>query len=181
MDVDPELFSLMTEAGANDIVVISQNDLIRLNVINNGEKQTHWSVESANGMMYIKGERETVYGINKFLLVCNAGSSIILHAIFDPQGRGDEVIKMKAMSLLVNGDSVPVEDRLIDGPVLVHGWINVEFSLNDRLLGAIQNANTVGVAFQYAHDAPVFLGFDGLHFADGSKKLPAFLSVCLKK
>ena len=42
--------------------------------------------ESNGGVVYLKGERDTVYGINKYILMCNT-SKMILHVVFDPQRR----------------------------------------------------------------------------------------------
>jgi hypothetical protein len=101
--------------------------------------------------------------------------------IFDPERREREVANMAAISLLIDGTPIPIATHLFDGPKLVNGWINVMFSLNDALLSAIQRAKTVGVSFQFSYGAPIFLGFDGMEFGDGAKKLPGFLHTCLRR
>jgi hypothetical protein len=176
--VDPQLFSEMTMAGDKQIITIPHDELARLNVINNGVKKTYWTIESIDAGIYLKGERETSYGINKFLLVCNPNGSIMLHAIFDPEGRGGEVIKMTAISLFIDGKEIPIAEHRLYGPSLVNGWINVTFSLDHSLLGIIQRAKTVGVSFQHFYSSPGFLGFEGMDFSDGAKKLPGFLRAC---
>jgi hypothetical protein len=181
MDVDPKLFNEMTMVGEKEINIIPHDELIRLNVINNGEKKTYWTIESIATGIYLKGERQTYHGINKFILSCNPDSSISLIAIFDPERREDEVIKMAAISLLVDGKDIPISERRVSGPTLINGWINVDFDVDNSLLEIIQRAKTVGVSFQHFYGAPIFLGFDGMDFSDGSKKLPGFLRVCHKK
>jgi len=178
MDVEPELFGEMIMAGNKQINIIPHDELVRLNVINNGVKKTAWTIESIDAGIYLKGERETYRGINKFLLLCNPNGSVSLYAIFDPEGRGNQIIEMKAISLLIDGEQIPIAEHRLFGPSLVNGWINVGFSLNDNLLGIFQRAQTVGVAFQYSYSAPSFLGFDDMDFSDGAKKLPGFLRAC---
>ena len=85
---------------------------------------------------------------------------------------------MKAISLAINGDLIPIADHLISGPEVVNGWINTSFLLDERLLNGIRGAKTVGIAFQYSYEAPVFLGFDDMNFGDGAKRLPGFLNAC---
>jgi hypothetical protein len=181
MGVDPEFLTEMTKAGKAEVNLIPYNDLVRLNVINNGQTKTRWTIESMGEAIYLKGERATFHGINKFILICNSNRTVTLYAIFDPERREREIAKMAAISLLIDGTPMQIATQLFDGPKLVNGWINVMFSLDDTLLSAIQRAKTVGVSFQFSYGAPVFLGFDGLEFAEGAKKLPGFLHTCLRQ
>jgi len=103
---------------------------------------------------------------------------MFLYAIFDPDGRSYDVLKMRAYSLFINDKPVPISNYLVGRPALVNGWINVYFALDKRLLTALQNAKEVGVAFQYAYNAPIFAGFSNMDFAEGAKKLPALLPNC---
>jgi hypothetical protein len=178
MDVDPELFNEMTAAGNKEIIIIPHDELARLNVINNGQKKTRWTIESAEFGIYLKGERETYHGINKFILECMPNNSIALLTIFDPEGHADEIMQMKSMSLFINDETISIAERRLSGPELHNGWINAVFLLDDGLLTIIQRAKTVGVAFQFLDGAPIFLGFQGMDFGDGAKKLPGFLRAC---
>jgi hypothetical protein len=85
---------------------------------------------------------------------------------------------MKSMSLFINDETISIAERRLSGPELHNGWINAVFLLDDGLLTIIQRAKTVGVAFQFLDGAPIFLGFQGMDFGDGAKKLPGFLRAC---
>ena len=179
MGVDPGLFNIMTEAGASEIINVPKDRLVALNVINNGENPTKWSVESNGGVLYLKGERETWRGINKFILLCQPNKPFILYIIFDPEGNGEVVEKsMHAYSLFIDGNPIPLNSNTAQKPSLVNGWINAAFELTDDLIGKILKANTVGAAFQFNHGAPVFLGFDGMRFSEGAEKLTGLIRVC---
>ncbi|WP_338828779.1 hypothetical protein [Bradyrhizobium sp. 27S5] len=179
MGVDPKFLSEMTKAGKTEVNIIPHEDLLKLNVVNNGQKKAVWTIEAIDDGIYLKGERETYHGINKFLLLCLNGG-VALYAIFDPEGREREIMKMGAISLLIDGTPVPIAAHLSDGPKLVNGWINAMFTLNGELLNVIQRAATVGVAFQYTYGAPIFLGFDDMEFSEGAK-MPGFLRACTRK
>jgi len=111
-------------------------------------------------------------------LVCASSKPVFLYAIFDPEGRSDEVFKMRSYSLFIDDIPVPISDKLTVPPVLINGWINVAFSLDAKLLTALRSAKTVGVAFQFTYDSPLFAGFSGMNFEEGAKKLPAMLGNC---
>jgi hypothetical protein len=71
MDVDTELFALATNAGRDEVLEPSRAKLKELRVVNNGFTEPRWTVESRSGALYLRGERDTIYGINKFILFCS--------------------------------------------------------------------------------------------------------------
>ncbi|HMR33690.1 MAG TPA: hypothetical protein PKA13_19680 [Geminicoccaceae bacterium] len=178
MEVDPSLFSKMAQTDASDINVISAADLRRFNIVNDGIKKTVWSIESLDAGLYLKGERQTSRGVNKFMLLCIPGEGMGLYVIFDPEGRGDDVVTMPARSLFLDGKLVPLSKSPLPEVKLVNGWINLRYHLDYALLQAISGAKTVGIALQFAYDAPTFAGFDGMEFGEGAKKLPGLLTLC---
>src|SRR5262249_50812691 len=110
MGVDPALFNEMIKAGGTEINILPSPKLIALKVVNNGVGETIWTIESlddgAGSALYLKGQRETIHGINKLLLICAARGKILLHAIFDPEGRAAEVMQMQAQSLVIDGNNI---------------------------------------------------------------------------
>jgi hypothetical protein len=177
MDVDPALFSEMTKAGRDEVNVIPRSKLEALNVINNGQGKTKWTIESVGDGLYLKGERNTSNGINKFIVTCDKGR-LGLYIIFDPVGRGEEVLGLGAQSLMIDGEPIPISELRVGKPTLQNGWVNAIYKLTPNLIDKIRTAKTVGVAFQMIYGAPVFLGFDGMEIADGRQKLAGFISTC---
>jgi len=175
MDVDPDLFSLSTKAGPSEIYEPTAQELSRLKVVNNGFENPKWSIESNNGFLYLKGERDTVYGINKFLLSCPDPSGMVLYVIFDPQGRDDEVMSLPAHSLVIDGKTTPVK------PIskrIVNGWFNTAYNLTIPQVRAIQRAKSVGLIVQPSYSAPIFLGFNEMPFEEGAHKLAGIVNSC---
>jgi hypothetical protein len=88
MGVDPALFSEMIKAGRDEINVLTLDRLQSLGIVNGPSGKTAWTIESYGEGLYLKGERVTWRGINKFLLFANPKTTI-LHAIYNPEGRSD--------------------------------------------------------------------------------------------
>jgi hypothetical protein len=107
MEVDPSLFVEMTKASASDIILLSDMELRRLNVINDGKKKTTWTIESNSGTLYLKGERDTLHGVNKFMLVCVPDRRIMLHVIFDPEGN---TVEEEDHSIFIDDKDIPIND-----------------------------------------------------------------------
>lgn len=184
MGVSPELFNYMSRAGAADVVRLTEADMKRLNVTNGGIQATVWTIESRvanNGStaVYLKGERETWRGINKFMLACMPGAKIVLYVVYDPEGRGDEVIELlNAHSLMVDDKPVPISDYQINRTELVNGWINARYLLTPELIQRISTAKTVGILMQASYQAPLFMGFADMELGEGRSKLLGLLNLC---
>lgn len=176
MGVDPGFFNLSTEAGADEIYEPPRALLEKLSVVNNGWGHTAWSVESKRGMIYLKGERDTQYGINKFLMFCIPRSGIFLHIVFDPQGRQDEVLDMHAHSLVIDMKDEPITP--IKPGSILNGWFNADYQLTADQVNRIRGAHSVGVILRWSYEGPVFLGFNAMPFADGSEKLAGIVNSC---
>jgi len=103
---------------------------------------------------------------------------MFLHIIFDPQGRQDEVKTMKAQSLLLDSQQVPFKVHLHQPPTIANGWVNATYSLNSEILDRIDDASSVGFAFQYSYESPMFLGFQGMELGSAKAKLRALRQMC---
>ncbi len=170
MDIDPDLFTLSTTAGPDQIYEPSREKLTTLNVVTDGFNKPKWSIESNNGLLYLKGERDTEYGINKFIL-----SGMVLHIIFDPQRHDEEALSAPAHTLMIDNQEYRITAAW---KKIMNGWFNSEYVLTMQQLVAIGSAKTVGVIVQSAYGAPLFLGFDSMPFEDGANKLVGLMRSC---
>jgi hypothetical protein len=176
MDVDIELFSIASEIPANDILIIPNETLSRLKVINNGQKDSKWTIESLDGVLYLKGERETIYGLQKFLVVFPAKSEAYLHIIFDIGQSADLAMMMEWDQFVLDGVYILAADFRINRWV-ENGMLNAMYSLPPDFLSKMLLAKTVGYCLQFTEEAPVFIGFDRLPCRDGAAKLPGLISL----
>lgn len=172
MGVDAALFSEMAKAGRAEINELTHEQLVELRVVNGPLQPARWSVESDGEDLYLKGERTSWRGVDKFILEQHA-DHIALLAIFDPEGRGTEATELGAHSLMINGVPHPIEP--LTTPKLEDGLVVAHFPLTSEHLANIASATTVGIAFQFFHGHPLFLGFDGLETKGGEGLIKGFL------
>ncbi len=177
MGVRTELFEVMTRAGKNEIYELKTTELSRLNIINNGAGETTWEIKSVEDGLYLKGERDTVYGINKFITYCHQSGVVMLHVIFDPQRRSDEILVFPSHRLVVdkhNFDLTPISKNL------TNGWLNFTYPLSPKHVASMKHAKRVGLMVRLSPSAGVFFGFDNLPFTGGASLFRGLLknSVC---
>jgi hypothetical protein len=100
---------------------------------------------------------------------------MMLYIIFDPQGRDDEVMRLQAHSLVINGHPQQI---MPESKSIRNGLANLDYLLTATQLEAISNATTVGVVVRSTYNSPLFLGFEEMPFADGAQKLVGLLNMC---
>jgi hypothetical protein len=178
MDVSTDLFTLASQASRTEMLTPAREQLEQLNVVNNGLKPTKWTIESVPEGIYLKGERETANGINKFMIVCSAnGGPITLYIVFEVGQNAADAMNFNVESLLLDSSQFSLRNHRVVKTV-DKGWMNIMYTVDRPMLEAISKTTTVGIALQPTAEAIIYSGFDRMPFADGRKKLPGFLQVC---
>jgi hypothetical protein len=178
MDVNPELFTIASRAGRDEVVTPSREALAQLNVVNDGLKKVKWTIESVPQGIYLKGERETVRGINKFMIVCSAPGAIQLYIVFGGGNHPDDALNFNAETLVVDGRNISLAGHRVSKTVDPGHLINLFYAVDQAMLNALGRANTVGIMLQPTTEAAFFWGFIDLPFEEGRKKLPGYLQAC---
>lgn len=184
MDISADFFIEMTKASSQSIKLLNLGQMLDLDIANNGIGHTKWTVTATNptagkSLLYLKGERKTSFGINKMMFLCSPnGSEMVLHVIFDPQGRTEEAQAMRAISLELDGKTYPFHEHQIGESEIVNGWLNAFFVVPTEYWNAIKKSSQIGMLFQFAYDAPVFLGISGMNLAGTSNLLLGIENSC---
>jgi hypothetical protein len=66
-------------------------------LIGNGFSHSYFNYKnllSNAGLLYLKGERDTIYGIQKFLLIFPARDRMYIHIIFDGGKESEDIMNM---------------------------------------------------------------------------------------
>jgi hypothetical protein len=175
MNIDSDFFTTMTQTSPSDIVELPTDILKRLKVVNFGYEQPGWTIESNEGAIYLKGQRDTVFGLNKFILSCSSGYKVLLYIVIDTQGHDNDLMGFSAHSLVVDNKEFPIQAA---SKFVNNGLFNSFYALSKDQVSKILNANEVGVIFQQDYGAPFMLGFDSMPFAGGRDKFNALINLC---
>jgi hypothetical protein len=181
MGVNESIFHEMVKVGRDDINILSKILASKLNLINEGYGNTVWSIESTTGGIYVKGERNTWRGVNKFLVVCDSTNKKIFQTfIFDTEGRDKDLVKMQSVSMFLNSKQIPIERYTWGKPLIINNTATVYTSLPQETLSALLKSESIGIAYQYAYNAPVFIGFDEMDLLSGKEKIENIIKLCKK-
>ena len=174
MGASTELFTYAAETPADDILELPHATLRRLNVANFGYDPVEWSVESIDIGVYLKGQRDTVIGVQKFILFFPPGRPVGLHAIFQGGQNAETIMSMQTERLAIDDEYISLSERRIKR-VNDNTWINGIYALSDDIVEKLKTAKQVGYLLQVSDEAPMFYGFDSFSFEDGAARLPGLL------
>jgi hypothetical protein len=152
----------------------------RLNVVNNGVKPAKWTIESVDDMLYLKGERDAIYRLQKFLLVFPSKGNMFFYIIFDGGQSEEAILTMEVDQLSIDSQIIPLSElrvfRFSD-----HGRINIVYQMTPGILTKLRKGKMIGYHLQHSTDAPMFVGFDAFPFQDGASKLPGLIDVFFRE
>jgi ATP-dependent protease ClpP protease subunit len=174
LDVNTELFNLSTKAPSTDILNVEHARLRELEIVNDGFGRTKWTIEGVGGDIYLKGERETSYGVNKLIFSCPPNEPFI-YLVFDPQGRQSEVMSLRSHSLVIDDkyySIAPYEKEIRNG------WFNAFYRMTRQIHSRLRNAREIGIIIRASDNSGLFLGFDSMPFAEGHEKFEAVFRRC---
>ncbi len=178
MGADGRLLDLIVSAGKDELYLLSDAEQKALRVTNNGRAPAEWSIQLNQGIYYLRGVQDTMYGQGKFILYCTE-HGLAVHSIY-------EVGPVKSQSIangewfhsfLIDGHAMPIGKpfRIIDD----HGFINAIFILSPKQTSQILGAHeSVGHAMQVTQEAPTFVGYRVDFNADTADKVREFVSTC---
>jgi hypothetical protein len=174
MDIDVDFFRMSTVAKPSDMFTPPIETLKKLNVVNGGVERPKWTIESSGDGLYLKAERDSIYGHQKILLYCRPKSPIFFHMIYEAQGREDELMSMVAHTLII-GDrtyrQTPVHKEIHNG------YFNAIYALSRPQAEILRSAQKIGAMVQGSYEAPMFLGIDDMPVTE-PKRMLGLLNSC---
>ena len=178
MGIDTRFLEISSSTESIGIRLISYSDLSDLNIVTGGETDVIWSIIARNKIIYVRGERDSVYGHQKIIIGFAKGAGFFIHAVIESQGREEELLAMPFVEVVVGMS----EKRSIDVSSLserdIHGiYTNVVAPISNADAMEICNSDGFGLRLRWTLEAPVFLGVAPMSTATGGDILRSFVHV----
>jgi hypothetical protein len=109
MGVSIGFLELSSATASTEIDLVDEENLRALKVITDGVTEAEWSVQARNHIMYVRGERDSLYGHHKVMLCYSKGAGFMFWAVIESQGREHELTSFGLVEIVLNG-----EDNKID-------------------------------------------------------------------
>lgn len=174
MGVSPKFVEVSSSTPGDELKLLDLSELKALGLITGGMTGVTWSSECRNKIMYIKGERDSIYGHHKVMLCFAKGAGFQFWSLIEAQGRERELIEFGLVEIVLNGESerIDISDRCLRS---VSGkYVSVFSRLSEEEARRIAFSESFGVQIRFWSESDVFLGISAMNTNDGSDILTTF-------
>lgn len=174
MGISTRFQLLSAETPSDQMRFVSHSDLKEIGVVTSGQTAVKWTLEAKNGISYVKGERDSLYGHHKVMLCFNREIGFAFSAVIETQGRGREMLENPLVEVVIDGEDqrIDISSRAARG--IFGNYINVFAKLSEEEAGQVAFSKSFGVQIRFGADSPVFLGVAAMDTKDGQERLRTF-------
>ncbi len=177
LEITADFLGLSSSTLSNELELVDPAQLRELKIVTDGVTGTEWTTHSRNHMMYVRGERQTIYGHQKVMLAYIKSLGFHFWAVIESQGREEELTTMGLVEITLNGEDVRIDisDRCVRE--VFGNYVNILSALTLEEARTISCSDSFGVQVRFSNDADMFLGIDGLPTRDGMEQLSTFFDI----
>ncbi|WP_454700896.1 hypothetical protein [Agrobacterium burrii] len=176
MGIHAEFLEIASTTPSNEIKLLSPADLDQLGVVTGGETPVSWSIHAVEGALYVRGERDNLYGHHKMLLGFAKPNGFFVHAVIESQGREQELTNFPLVELVINTPEETVINLFDRCSRTVQGiYTNIASQITPTEAMSIAQSTAFGLRVRGGPDAGVFLGIGPMSLNGASHLIKAFV------
>lgn len=174
MGIDIEIMNLSSSVDRSSIMIIDEDELIKLNIINKGGETT-WVTTNIKDKIYLRGSRDSIHGIHKIILFHGRSNRVAFWAFIESQGRDIELLVYDSVEIIdKNEKPLDVSKRIILRQSY-NGFVNILIELKKKELKKIIDTGAIGIIVRYDNKSPIFFGISPMHLGEYSDMVNGFL------
>ncbi len=181
MGVSLGFLELSASVPGDGISIVSVSELEKLGVVTGGQTEVKWSLQSSKGTIYVRGERDSMFGHHKIILGHLKHSGFYILAVIESQGREAELTDFPLVELDVANPTGAIIDishrchRQINGI-----YTNISCQLSNAEASALAYSDGFGVRVRGGPDAGMFLGIAPMSSASGTEMLRSYFEAMVR-
>jgi hypothetical protein len=174
MGISPQFLILSAATPSDEMQLVSKSELERLGVVTGGQTAVTWTLEANNGISYVKGERDSIYGHHKVMLCYKKDIGFYFHSVIETQNRSYELLNFGLVEIVLDGEKTRL-DISEEVTRAEHGiYVNVVSRISEDEARQIAFSDSFGVQIRFSSEAEVFLGIAAMDTKNGQSKLRTF-------
>ena len=174
MGIAPEFLEISSTTPSEQLALVDEPTLQRLNVVTGGQTDVRWTVQARNNILYVRGERDSMWGHHKVMLCYAKSVGFTFWSVIEAQGREDQLTKFGLVEIVLNGEAerIDISTRCTRG--LFGSYVNVFSPISQDEARRIAYSDSFGLQIRLTTDAPVFLGVAAVSTDGGKDQLATF-------
>jgi hypothetical protein len=179
MGIGSEFLELSAATPHDRIDLIELEKLEKIGVVTGGQTKTNWSIHAMENTMYVRGERDNIFGHHKMLLGFAKPNFFYVYAVIESQGREQQLVEFPLAELVIGQDEdviIDISDRCERAVQGIYTNIHAQVTVDEAR--SIASSNAFGIRVRGGSDAELFLGVGPMSTDGGIELLKTFVS-CL--
>jgi hypothetical protein len=171
MEISIGFMEISSSTPSDQLNIVSLEQLKSLGVVTGGITDVTWSVQARNNMIYVRGERDSLFGHHKAILAHIKDVGFHFWAFIESQGREHELTSLGLVEIVVNGEDVRIDisDRCERN---IYGiYVNIVARLTVEEARQLAFSDSFGVQVRFSDEAEMFLGIAAMDTNGGREEL----------
>ncbi|GAA0311040.1 COG3904 family protein [Rhodovulum strictum] len=177
MGVSTGFLELSSATSNAEIDTVEEEKLRALKVITGGETEAKWTVQARNYVMYVRGERDSLYGHHKVMLCYVKGTGFMFWAVIESQGRELELTSFGLVEIVVNEEDFRIDVSKRCERQVCGNYTNVLARITEEEARTIAFSESFGVQIRLCNESPMFLGISAVSTEGGREQLQTFFNT----
>lgn len=175
MGIAPEFLEISASVESNEIKLVDHDKLHELGIVTDGQTPVTWTVQSRNNTLYVRAERDSLYGHHKLMLGF-VKPDFYLHAVIESQGRESHLTQFPLVELVVGQNDGRIVDLSGRCTRHIHGiYTNVFSKLSTTEANDLAFSDGFGLRVRGGPDADMFLGIAPMSTSGGEDLIRSFV------
>jgi hypothetical protein len=175
MGVDVDLFDRMSRRGKEQILILSERDLLQLRVVNAGRLPAEWSIEASDGTLYLNGAQQTSSGMGAISFSCKDGQ-VLFRPIVDVNDDTAAAVDSVVRHSIKFGNWLDPLAQAVEPMSVQDGHASALFVLGQDQTSRLRGSASLGYAAQLG-DLTSFVNFS-VDTGGNVEKISEFLKSC---
>lgn len=171
MGIPAAFLELSAGTRGDQVQLVGEEQLKGLKVITGGVTEPTWGVEIHEEAMWVRGERDSLWGHGKVMLVYSKTDGFSFAALVETMGRDNELMNFPLVEIVVNeeDDRIDITDRCIRAPSGIYTMFMANLSLSEAHL--LANSKSFGIQIRGSTQAEIFFGIAAISTVGAEGKL----------
>ncbi len=178
MGISPKFLELSSATDAREINLIDESRLKEYGVVTGGETNVEWSVQARGKMIYVRGERDSVFGRHKVMLGYSKEMGFFFWAVIEAQNRFDELLGFGLVEIVLNGEECRIDISQDCNRFQTGSDVQVISTISRDNARAISESDSFGIQIRFGEESPTFLGVSALPTEGGQEQLTSLFHNC---
>ncbi|ODS56928.1 MAG: hypothetical protein ABS40_09095 [Agrobacterium sp. SCN 61-19] len=171
MGIPAAFLELSAGTSGDKVTFVSEAQLKELGVITGGMTKPIWGVEIQQNAMWVRAERDSLWGHGKVILIYSPTDGFTFAALVESMGRENDLMSFPLVEIVVNGEDrrINISDRCIRAPAGIY-TILMSKLLNDEAQ-MLAHSESFGIQIRASAQSEIFLGIAAVSTAGAEAKL----------